>query len=576
MKGYALGLLLSIRFGCICSLLMLVNGFSFGQVVDSPISDDLNQVMDRADIQGMNDSIVYSFLKPYNRQLVYHVLSQHLISDQIAPKAEQQLRLFQAMNADRPPDTTKSRRFWQQFWNPQPDFFSYVSSGFRLHLNPVLAIQVGLEQYPSGEADQQRTLMRFTRGLQLRVGIGKKFGVFSQVTENQAVFPQPIIDRERQFGSLWGEGFFKPYRRQGFDYFNAQAYITYQPINAVRIKLGRMNAFWGNGYRSLFLSDFAVEHYGLQIHARFWKLEYTNHIAQFIDFIPNKPDAFGVQPRKYGVFHQLSFYPTNKLAISLLESVIYSPLLPNGNRGFELQYLNPLIFYRAVEQYIGSPDNGFMGINLKWNFLRRFQLYGMGVLDDFNFGKRREGKGWWANKYGYQVGMKYVDVLGIPTLDLQLEYNRIRPYTYAHYNVSANYAHYGQMLAHDLGANVWDANVILRWLPFKRTSVMAIYTLYQQGADPAMPTALNYGANIFRTNVTHNNGLINPLFGNEVGQGISQSNRLAQMRISYQLFQSYCFVDVEAHLRTNNATNRFHYWGTVQFRYGFSNRTMRF
>ena len=49
-----------------------------------------------------------------------------------------------------------------------------------------------------------------------------------------------------------------------------------------------------------------------------------------------------------------------------------------------------------------------------------------------------------------QLGAKYVDAFGINNLDLQLEMNRVRPFTHSHNDSISNYTHYNQPLAHPL------------------------------------------------------------------------------------------------------------------------------
>ncbi|MFN8923301.1 MAG: hypothetical protein ACK5XP_10295, partial [Sphingobacteriia bacterium] len=107
----------------------------------------------------------------------------------------------------------------------------------------------------------------------------------------------------RARSAIPGEGFYKTFRTDGYDYLSAKGYLTYSPVKPVRIKLGRDRVHWGDGYQSMLLSDHATDYYMLNFHTRIWKLEYMNHFTQMIDLIPNKPDAIGAQPRKYGVFH---------------------------------------------------------------------------------------------------------------------------------------------------------------------------------------------------------------------------------------------------------------------------------
>ena len=98
---------------------------------------------------------------------------------------------------------------------------------------------------------------------------------------------------------------------------------------------------------------------------------------------------------------------------------------------FDFQYLNPIIFLRPVESGNGSGDKAKVGFDFKANVANRFQFYGQFLFDEFVLGKLRNDKNNYVNKFGYQVGAKYVDAFGIPNLDLQGEINRVRPFTYS-------------------------------------------------------------------------------------------------------------------------------------------------
>lgn len=78
--------------------------------------------------------------------------------------------------------------------------------------------------------------------------------------------------------------------------------------------------------------------------------------------------------------HHLSIAPTRWLSLGIFESTVFSR--PDV---FELQYLNPVIFYRSIEQALGSPDNVVLGVNFKANFAKHFSLYGQFLLDELNF-----------------------------------------------------------------------------------------------------------------------------------------------------------------------------------------------
>ena len=82
----------------------------------------------------------------------------------------------------------------------------------------------------------------------------------------------------------------------------------------------------------------------------------------------------------------------------------------------------------------------------------------------------------------------------IKNLDLQLEANWIRPFTYSHFDTVANYTHYNQPLAHPLMFGVRESIGILRYQPAPRWAIQAKAIVWKKGMDPA---GRNYGKNIF-------------------------------------------------------------------------------
>jgi hypothetical protein len=261
------------------------------------------------------------------------------------------------------------------------------------------------------------------------------------------------------------------------------------------------------------------------------------------DFVPFKNDTEGDYPRKYGAFHQLSF-KGKRFSASLFEGVIYQSWLANGYRGFELQYLNPVIFYRAVEQAIGSADNALLGLQGKWNLFGRLQLYGQLLVDDFNYARFREGRGYWGTKTGFQAGLKLID-LGLPFLDVQAEYNRVRPYVYQHFNSASNYTQFNQPLGHAAGGNLHDAHLILRYHPLAPWQLWASYSYLAQGLDPE--GGLNYGGDISRPHVQRPAD-----FGQRTLQGELRQVHHAYARVSRQLGLSDAWLEAEGRWRSEN------------------------
>jgi len=73
--------------------------------------------------------------------------------------------------------------------------------------------------------------------------------------------------------------------------------------------------------------------------------------------------------------------------------------------------------------------------------------------------------GYWANKQALQLGLKSIDVLGVPNLDIQGEVNLVRPFVYTSKDNYSSYTHYNQALAHPLGANFKEIIGIVKYQP---------------------------------------------------------------------------------------------------------------
>jgi hypothetical protein len=309
------------------------------------------------------------------------------------------------------------------------------------------------------------------------------------------------------------------------------------------MQFGHDKNFIGNGYRSMILSDFSNNYLFLKINTRVWRINYTNLFAQMNADIPAFVDA--VYPKKYFAFHHLSINVGRNLNLGVFEAVMFGRSDSTRRGSFDLNYLNPIIFYRSIEQQIGSEDNALLGVDFKWNFLRRFSLYGQLMLDEFLLKEIRARNGWWANKQAGQIGFKYIDVAGIPNLDLQLEANIARPYTYSHETPYTSYAHYNQPLAHPLGANFYEYIGILRYQPLNRLSLTGKLIYAEYGGDS---NNQNWGGNVLRPYQTKVQE-----YGNEIAQGIKTYLAYGDFTASYQLRHNL-FIDARQVVRRMNSS----------------------
>ncbi len=424
------------------------------------------------------------------------------------------------------------------FYKTPANFFELDRKDFFMRLNPIINFQL------AKEAGHSQLVFANQRGVELRGGIDDRIFFHASILESQAGFPEYVEAYINHNFAIPGYGLYKSYKSEifdienGYDFLNAQGYAGFNISKHVGLQIGHGRNFIGNGDRSLLLSDFSNNYFYLKLNTRIWKLHYQNIFAELTTISSNDPRNDDLLPRKYMAAHYLSFRPTTNFNIGIYEAIIYS-----REDHFELQYLNPIILYRMVEQSLESPDNVLVGLDVKWNLLRHFQLYGQFLLDEFKFKELIvERRGWWANKFGIQMGAKYIDMFGIDHLDGQVELNSVRPYTYMHFDSTANYTHYNQPLAHPLGTNFRELLFKLRYQAGKRLLLEGRLITARHGSDADQ---MNWGNNLL---LSYNNRPQE--FEHEIGQGIENELIILGLDVSYQFFHNM-YLDLQYFYRNN-------------------------
>jgi hypothetical protein len=140
-----------------------------------------------------------------------------------------------------------------------------------------------------------------------------------------------------------------------------------------------------------------------------------------------------------------------------------------------------------------------------------------------------------------QLGFKYVDAFKINNLDVQLETNIARPFTYSHNDTIANYTHYNQPLAHLLGASFREFIGIVKYQPMPKIYLYGRVIYYVQGLDSL---GRNFGSNPLENYVTRPRD-----YGFFVGSGYRATCFNTTLVASYELKENL-FVDATALIRT--------------------------
>lgn len=393
-------------------------------------------------------------------------------------------------------------------------------------LNPIFDFRGGKDL----DSEISNTFVN-TRGVQIQGALGEQLTFTTSIYESQGRFAdyynaysETLAPSGGNPAIIPGIGIAKRFKDDAYDFPMAEANLKYKPNEFIDLQLGYGRNFIGDGYRSLLQSDATSPYPFFKINTSFWKIKYTNTYMWLKDVRPDVT-VDGTYASKYMASHYLSYNVSKRLNIGLFESVVWSN---TNERGFDVNFVNPIIFYRAVEFSSSSrAGNAVLGATAKYKWNNQINFYSQFLLDEFAIGDVREQNQSWRNKFGYQIGAKYYDAFQIKNLTLQVEYNQVRPYVYSHSNPLTNYAHNNISMGHQWGANFRELVGIARYQKGRYYGeARLIYG--QRGFDFNDGTDnFNYGGNIY-LDYDENRPF-------DTGVGIAQGNKTNVMIADLQL-----------------------------------------
>ncbi len=418
----------------------------------------------------------------------------------------------------------KTSWFGRKWWNEH--MVAYKGKDFWFTLDPGVDLQIGKD------IESDIDTYNNTRLLYVQGGIGKKLSFFTVFYESQGRFAdyfnryaESIKPDGGNPAIIPGRGIAKEFNSDAYDYPVATGYLSYTPSKYFNFQLGQGKNFIGEGYRSLFLSDNASPYTYFKINTTIWKLKYTNIWMSLKDVRSEVLNDNKSYKNKYMAIHYLSYHITKRLNIGFFESVIWE----NDGNGFDLSYLNPVIFYQAIQFSIGSRSgNALIGLSSKFKISDKINVYGQFIIDEFSSSDVFGGEGSWKNKTGYQIGMKYYNAFGLKDLYLQAEYNRVRPFTYSHNTIVLNYGNNNQSMAHAFGAS-FSEFLLIGHYNIGRIFGDAKIIIAKRGFDFDTPEdQFFYGADIYGNEANRPYEI-----GNEVAQGNTADFFFTELQVGY-------------------------------------------
>lgn len=525
--------------------LVLLPFYGASQTTYLPLGDKQEVILNRLEIKAQRDSVLnFSKMKPYSREQYVEAARKYLNDDSLSANLTQVDRYYleslmknntEWLTAEERVQYASKKPIWNTFYRSPANLYETHTKDFDLVVNPM--VNAGLMK----ETNNDQSLFYNTRGLAFRGKIANKIGFAGSLSDNQERYPLYVQEWMNERTAVPGQGYWLPFKAAGgVDYFDARGYVTFGVTKYIDVTFGYDKNFIGNGQRSLFLSDFSNNTLFLKLNTRIGRFNYQNLFMELQNaYLRGGDKLIG---KKYAAMHHLDIDVTKWLNIGVFEGVVFG-----RENHFEFGYLVPVIFLRSVERNNGSSDNALVGLDFKANVAKTAQFYGQLMFDEFKLKEITSNNGWWANKWGYQLGAKYIDAFKVKNLDVQLELNHVRPFTYSHRDSVANYSHYNQPLAHPLMANFNEWVGLLRYRPIPKLTVEGKGMFYTQGRDST--ANVNFGYNLF---LPYNRNRLNE-YGYNIGSGWKTQAAIANLLLSYELKENL-FIDLNGQIRKQRTT----------------------
>lgn len=404
-------------------------------------------------------------------------------------------------------------------WVFNKSIYGVDKEDYTFRLNPIFSIQRG-----------QDGIFSTRRGGYARGTIGSKFKWVTSFYENNQSFDPRITNLVKNTAVAPGEAEVKnPFKNSEYSVSSGGFVYTFSKF--YKLSAGHGKNFIGNGYRSLLLSDASNNYPFLRNELTIGKVKYTSIVGEFIDFTNNLVGD-GLKQKKYGSFHFLDVLATKRLKLAFFESVIWAGDSSRRSQ-LDVNYLNPFVLFRPLEYNIGSPDNMLIGLNGSWDVFNSLSIYGQLVLDELHSENLINNPTWWANKYGYQAGIKLHN-LPIKNLLVFGEHNSVRPFTYSHKSSALNYGHNYNALAHPFGANFREFIGIVNYR--KKRLNLNSKLVYIFGGEEETDSISN-GKDIFKPYQDRANE-----DGYSIGYGVEYQQLFWDTKVSYILNPKYMLM----------------------------------
>ena len=307
-----------------------------------------------------------------------------------------------------------SNKIWKDY---SKSFYYYTDSNNNVTIVPLASAECFFSDNKK-DNDKVNNLLLGTLGFRVSGTLSNQFGYYLQFTNTAALKGDSSLAlMDIKYVSA------KKFTLQSSDADISESHIAYQK-DWFYASFGRETRLFGAGLDQRLIINNAVSPTfdAITLKAKFKTFEYTFSHNSLLNF-PTQGNwgYYTIIPPKYTAKSSFTFLPSWG-EISFFQSVIYA-------RALDIAYLNPLSFIKTLEHNLHDRDNADMGFTAVVRPIKHLQLKATWLLDDLKFSEI--GNNYWGNKTAWNIAAV---TSVIPNINLGVEYTRVEPYTFSHFN----------------------------------------------------------------------------------------------------------------------------------------------
>ena len=326
-------------------------------------------------------------------------------------------------------------------------------------------------------------------------------------------------------------------------------------------EFGREKITQGYGYGSkLLLSANSPNMDFFKLNVKFGILNYTFVHGSTVGTFSLDPTQ---RYSKYWAYQRLMLSFDNFANFVISDNIVYA-------RPLEFAYLNPILFFGFSEKSLQDRDNKNMILEFQTKFLKKLEFQGSLFIDDDEGFAFLTGKTDHTEKIGYQLGAMTYAPFGLNDMSFAVEYTKIRPYVYTHFDNKSDYTAYGQIMGDPAGPN---SDQIYTKLTYNFTDWLKLvldYRFVRKGNnlyDSTGTLIKNVGGNVFEPFVDgRDDNAANFLEGERVNSNIiGASFRVFPIKNISFTFKYVYQIDNNITKGSKNETSFFFLWMNVDY-----------